>query len=60
MSRYCPNCAQPIEGQIERGPDGDTWCPNCRTKIKGKLQSVPAWTLGVLTLLLAIWQFGLL
>jgi hypothetical protein len=60
MSRYCPNCSQPLDYQHDTKRDGQPWCPNCRAPVKGALRSIPAWILGVVVIVLIVWQFGLL
>jgi|GEM_PF-5037389 len=56
---FCANCKQPIPQQTVVGPDG-AWCNHCCNQVRLSLFETQGWVLGVLVLLIARLQFGLL
>ena len=53
MRCLCPHCSQLVEQ--DKSENGINFCPHCQKLFQG-IEVVPPWILGVLVMLMAIWQ----
>lgn len=54
MQVQCPHC-QALVSQT-KNTEGPNFCPKCRRLFRAQERKLPAWILGVLTILVINWQ----